>query len=169
MAADIAKLHGIDPDAVQKLKKQGIETIEDFYEIAKYPDSRKELAEKIDVDPFTLEGWSSAAGNYILMTNCEWQRRFTMCFRPPTAEDGSKICPHCHTLCDPDEEGNCPECGKLMQQVSSPAPATPPRAPSAVSQPSVPGAPKTPDVPRSIKPPTVPSDPYAPQGKQNRR
>ena len=72
MAADLDKLFGIDPDAVAKLKDLGIDTIEDFYEVAKHADSRAELAEKIDVDPFKLEEWSSTAGNFILMSNCEW-------------------------------------------------------------------------------------------------
>lgn len=72
MAADLEKLHGIDQEAVKKIKELGITTIEEFYEVAKYPDSRKDLSEKIDVDTFTLEAWSSTAGNYILMMNCEW-------------------------------------------------------------------------------------------------
>lgn len=72
MAADLDKLFGIDPDAVAKLKDLGIGTIEDFYEVAKHADSRAELAEKIGVDPFKLEEWSSTAGNFILMSNCEW-------------------------------------------------------------------------------------------------
>lgn len=72
MASDLSNLFGIDKDAVEKIKACGIETIEDFYEVAKHPDSRKELSEKIDVDTFKLEEWSSTAGNYILMSNCEW-------------------------------------------------------------------------------------------------
>lgn len=72
MASDLSKLFGINPEAVEKIKALGIETIEDFYEVAKYPDSRQELAQKIDVDTFRLEEWSSTAGNFILMSNCEW-------------------------------------------------------------------------------------------------
>lgn len=72
MATDLANLFGIDPDAVEKIKEQGIETIEEFYDVAKYPDSRAELSEKIGVDSFKLEEWSSTAGNFILMSNCEW-------------------------------------------------------------------------------------------------
>ena len=44
MAADIATLYGIDPEAAEKLKAEGIETIEQFYDVAKYPDSRAELS-----------------------------------------------------------------------------------------------------------------------------
>ncbi len=72
MANDLSKLFGIDPEAVESLKALGIDTIEGFYEVAKYPDSRAELSEKIGVDAFKLEEWSSTAGNFILMSNCEW-------------------------------------------------------------------------------------------------
>lgn len=72
MANDLSKLFGIDPEAVEKIKALGIETIEDFYEVAKHPDSRSDLSEKIGVDAFKLEEWSSTAGNFILMSNCEW-------------------------------------------------------------------------------------------------
>lgn len=72
MANDLDKLYGIDPDAVARIKELGITTIEDFYEVAKHPDSREDLSKKIGVDNFTLEGWSSTAGNFILMSNCEW-------------------------------------------------------------------------------------------------
>lgn len=70
--ADISTLFGMDPKAAEKLKGEGIETIEQFYDVAKYPDSRAELSEKIGVDSFKLEEWSSTAGNFILMQNCEW-------------------------------------------------------------------------------------------------
>ena len=40
--------------------------------MAKYADSRAELSEKTGIDPFKLEEWSSTAGNFILMSNCEW-------------------------------------------------------------------------------------------------
>lgn len=70
--ADIETLYGIDPEAAKKLKEEGVETIEQFYDVAKYPDSRAELSEKIGVDSFKLEEWSSTAGNFILMANCEW-------------------------------------------------------------------------------------------------
>lgn len=72
MATDLSQLFGIDPDAAEAIKALGIETIEDFYEAAKHPDSRSELSEKIGVDTFKLEEWSSTAGNFILMSNCEW-------------------------------------------------------------------------------------------------
>ncbi|WP_278854682.1 DUF4332 domain-containing protein [Gordonibacter pamelaeae] len=72
MAADLDKLFGIDPEAVAKLKELGIATIEEFYDVAKYADSRAELSEKTGIDPFKLEEWSSTAGNFILMSNCEW-------------------------------------------------------------------------------------------------
>lgn len=72
MAADIATLYGIDPEAAEKLKAEGIETIEQFYDVAKYPDSRAELSQKIGVDAFKLEEWSSVAGNFIMMSNCKW-------------------------------------------------------------------------------------------------
>lgn len=70
--ADISTLFGMDPEVAGKLKAEGIETIEKFYDVAKYPDSRAELSEKIGVDSFKLEEWSSTAGNFILMQNCEW-------------------------------------------------------------------------------------------------
>lgn len=70
--ADISTLFGMDPEVAAKLKAEGIETIEKFYDVAKYPDSRAELSEKIGVDSFKLEEWSSTAGNFILMQNCEW-------------------------------------------------------------------------------------------------
>lgn len=72
MANDLDKLYGIDPDAVVKLKELGIATIEDFYAVAKHVDSRTELSEKTGIDSFTLESWSSTAGNFILMMDCEW-------------------------------------------------------------------------------------------------
>ncbi|MEF9877641.1 MAG: DUF4332 domain-containing protein [Gordonibacter sp.] len=72
MAADLSNLFGIDPEAVEKIKALGIETIEDFYEVAKHPDSRQDLSDKIGIDAFKLEEWSSTAGNFILMSNCEW-------------------------------------------------------------------------------------------------
>lgn len=70
--ADISTLFGMDPEVAEKLKAEGIETIEKFYDVAKYPDSRAELSEKIGVDSFKLEEWSSTTGNFILMQNCEW-------------------------------------------------------------------------------------------------
>lgn len=72
MAVDLQKLNGIGPEALKRIKDEGITTIEDFYETAKHPDTRKELSRKIDVDEFTLEGWSANAGNYLFMMNCEW-------------------------------------------------------------------------------------------------
>ncbi|HIW75823.1 MULTISPECIES: DUF4332 domain-containing protein [Gordonibacter] len=72
MANDIASLFGMDPEAAEKIKAQGIETIEAFYEVAKHPDTRADLSEKIGVDTFKLEEWSATAGNFILMSNCEW-------------------------------------------------------------------------------------------------
>lgn len=72
MASDLSKLFGIEPDAVEKLKDMGIDTIEAFYDVAKYPDSRADLSEKLGIDAFKLEEWSSTAGNFILMTDCEW-------------------------------------------------------------------------------------------------
>ena len=65
--ADLENLHVIAPEIVQKIKEQGITTIEKFYSVAKHPDTRLELSTKIGVDTFTLEEWSSAAGNYIIM------------------------------------------------------------------------------------------------------
>ncbi|MEG1831128.1 MAG: DUF4332 domain-containing protein [Raoultibacter sp.] len=72
MASAIEKLQGIDPDALKKIQAEGITTVEDFYEIAKYADSRVELSKKIGVDPFTLEAWSANAGNFILMSSMTW-------------------------------------------------------------------------------------------------
>lgn len=70
--ADLEKLKGIDAESVEKIKQAGIDTVEAFYEAAKYPDSRQELSGKTGIDTFTLEGWSSAAGNFLLMADMEW-------------------------------------------------------------------------------------------------
>ena len=62
--ADVSKLFGItDPE---------IETVEAFYEVAKHPDSRTELAGKTGIESFRLEELSSIAGNFILMMDCSW-------------------------------------------------------------------------------------------------
>lgn len=54
-----------------------------------------------------------------------------MCFRPPSAEAGEIICPHCHIVAEPNPDGTCPECGGKMRQDDAPAPSAP-AAPSAV-------------------------------------
>ncbi len=71
--ADLDKLFGIDAATVEKLKAEGIESIEAFYEIAKHVDSRAELAEKTGIEAFKLEELSSTAGNFILMMDCVWE------------------------------------------------------------------------------------------------
>ena len=71
--ADLDKLFGIDAGTIEKLKGVGIETIEQFYEVAKHVDSRAELAEKTGVEGFKLEELSSTAGNFILMMDCVWE------------------------------------------------------------------------------------------------
>lgn len=72
MAASLDKLFGMTEDAIELLNKEGIDTIEQFYEIAKHVDSRNELADKTGIEAFKLEEWSSTAGNYLLMMDCEW-------------------------------------------------------------------------------------------------
>lgn len=67
MEIPIEKLRTLSPEVIVKLKNEGITTLEGFYEIAKHPDSREKLSQKIAVPPFTLEEWSSDAGNMILM------------------------------------------------------------------------------------------------------
>ncbi len=71
--ADLDKLFGIDAETIEKLQGAGINSIEEFYEVAKHVDSRAELAEKTGVEPFKLEELSSTAGNFILMMDCVWE------------------------------------------------------------------------------------------------
>ncbi len=71
--AELNKLFGIDAEIIEKLQSAGINSIEEFYEIAKHVDSRAELAEKTGVEPFKLEELSSTAGNFILMMDCVWE------------------------------------------------------------------------------------------------
>ncbi len=71
--AELNKLFGIDAETIEKLQSAGINSIEEFYEIAKHVDSRAELAEKTGVEPFKLEELSSTAGNFILMMDCVWE------------------------------------------------------------------------------------------------
>lgn len=68
-----------------------------------------------------------------------------MCFRPPTAEAGEIVCPHCYIVAEPDAQGKCPECGGLM------------REPAGTPAPAVPGAPAAPAAPGAPKPPSAPS------------
>ncbi len=70
--ADVSKLFGITDQEVEAIKGEGIETVEAFYEVAKHPDSRNELAGKTDIEQFRLEELSSIAGNFILMMDCSW-------------------------------------------------------------------------------------------------
>ncbi|MEF9841234.1 MAG: hypothetical protein RR773_01575 [Raoultibacter sp.] len=78
-----------------------------------------------------------------------------MCFRPPSAEGGQRVCPSCYMLVVPDAEGKCPECGVIMQRdddlpaSGTPAPAAPkaPGAPAAPMAPKAPGAPSVPPRP----------------------
>lgn len=70
--AEISKVFGITDDEVQKIEAQGIATVEDFYEVAKHPDSRADLAGKTGIEQFRLEELSSIAGNFLLMMDCAW-------------------------------------------------------------------------------------------------
>lgn len=71
--AELSRLFGLDAETAEKLQGVGINSIEEFYEIAKHVDSRAELSEKIGVDNFKLEELSSTAGNFILMMDCVWE------------------------------------------------------------------------------------------------
>ena len=70
--ADVSKLFGITDQEIEAVKGEGIETVEAFYEVAKHPDSRAELAGKTSIESFRLEELSSIAGNFILMMDCSW-------------------------------------------------------------------------------------------------
>ncbi|MEG2934104.1 MAG: hypothetical protein RR842_11025 [Gordonibacter sp.] len=71
-----------------------------------------------------------------------------MCFRPPTAEAGEMVCPHCYIVVEPDAEGKCPECGGVMREpADAPAPGAP-QAPVVPPTPGSPVAPKPPSAPR---------------------
>ena len=70
--ADVSKLFGITDQEIEAVKVEGIETVEAFYEVAKHPDSRAELAGKTGIESFRLEELSSIAGNFILMMDCSW-------------------------------------------------------------------------------------------------
>ncbi len=70
--ADVSKLFGITDQEIEAVKGEGIETVEVFYEVAKHPDSRAELAGKTGIESFRLEELSSIAGNFILMMDCSW-------------------------------------------------------------------------------------------------
>ena len=70
-----------------------------------------------------------------------------MSFRPPSAEAGEMVCPHCYMLVEPDAKGNCPECGGIVRvSADEPTPAAP-SVPTAPGVSRVPGAPKPPRVP----------------------
>ena len=70
--AEVSKLFGITDQEIEAVKGEGIETVEAFYEVAKHPDSRTELAGKTGIESFRLEELSSIAGNFILMMDCSW-------------------------------------------------------------------------------------------------
>lgn len=65
-----------------------------------------------------------------------------MCFRPPSADAGEIICPHCYVVAEPNPDGTCPECGEMMRE-----PEAAPAAPGAPAAPAAPGAPKPPSAP----------------------
>lgn len=66
-----------------------------------------------------------------------------MCFRPPSADAGEIICPHCYVVAEPNPDGTCPECGEMMRDPAAAAP----EAPGAPAAPAAPGAPKPPSAP----------------------
>lgn len=70
--AEVSKLFGITLEEVEAVQAQGVDTVEAFYEVAKHPDSRADLAEKTGIEGFRLEELSSIAGNFILMMDCSW-------------------------------------------------------------------------------------------------
>lgn len=54
--ADVSKLFGITDQEIEAVKGEGIETVEAFYEVAKHPDSRTELAGKTGYRKFPPRG-----------------------------------------------------------------------------------------------------------------
>lgn len=67
MAIPINRIISIPPDSLKLLEKEGITSVEQFYDIASHNDTRAELAKKTGINEFTLEGWSADAGNVLLM------------------------------------------------------------------------------------------------------
>jgi predicted amidophosphoribosyltransferase len=74
-----------------------------------------------------------------------------MCFRPPTAANGSVKCPKCGAEVDASLDA-CPNCGATATMAGAPAGFTPPPPPGMA-----PGmaAPKVPSVPKAPKPPAA--------------
>ena len=79
------------------------------------------------------------------------ERRTSMCFRPPSVDQGPVKCPKCGAMVDPSLDA-CPKCG-AKAEASTSAPPTPgapgaPKVPSVPKVPATPGAPKVPSVPK---------------------
>ena len=79
------------------------------------------------------------------------ERGTSMCFRPPSVDQGPVKCPKCGAMVDPSLDA-CPKCG-AKAEASTSAPPTPgapgaPKVPSVPKVPATPGAPKVPSVPK---------------------
>lgn len=70
--AEMSKLFGITQEEILSMGEAGVKTVEEFYEQAKYPDSRTQLSAKTGIESFRLEELSSIAGNYLMMLDCAW-------------------------------------------------------------------------------------------------
>lgn len=77
-----------------------------------------------------------------------------MCFRPPSAVKGARICSECRTICEDIEDEVCPNCGAELTTLGTvTGSAVPPGQPvSGMTPPKPPGnivPPKAPPVPPS--------------------
>lgn len=70
-----------------------------------------------------------------------------MCFRPPEAGAGEKVCPGCYLVIAPNADGTCPECGAQMVPPSEAASGAP-KAGDVAGAPAAPSAPGAPQAPR---------------------
>lgn len=67
MALPLSRLRSASPEALQKLQDAGIETIDQFYNLAAHKDTRATLAEKTGIPDASLEAWASEADNILLI------------------------------------------------------------------------------------------------------
>ncbi len=65
-----------------------------------------------------------------------------MCFRPPEAGLGEKVCPGCYLVIAPNPDGTCPECGAQMLKPEETASSS-----GASATPGAPKPPKSPNTP----------------------
>ena len=68
MAIPITRLRSVSPDDLQKLQDAGMETIEQFYNLASHKDTRASLAQKTGIPEASLEAWAAEADNIILIS-----------------------------------------------------------------------------------------------------